>query len=269
MRVRDLGELEGRILLFGGAYSNFHALSALMEWAGQAGIPPERRVCTGDVVAYGADPVACVRLMRRSRCPTIAGNCERALAAESDDCGCGFSPDSVCATLARDWYAYARNRIGRAERDWMADLPDRVIFRHAGRRCVVIHGGAGDISRFLWPISPEDEFWDEIALLQEQVGALDTVIAGHCGVPFERNIDGIRWINPGAIGMPPHDGLPETCFAVLDDDGVRMERLEYDVKGAVAAMHAAGLTQGYDRALRTGYWPSEDILPRAMRRKRG
>ncbi len=28
---------------------------------------------------------------------------------------------------------------------------------------------------------------------------------------------------------------------------------------------AGGLTQGYDRALETGIWPSEDILPKEMR----
>jgi len=270
MQIRDLGELEGKLLLFGGPYSNIQALDALMQWADDAGIPPERRICTGDVVAYGANPRACVRLVQRLGVPVVAGNCERNLAEGAEDCGCGYEKGTACAALAKDWYDYAQRRIKSAEREWMAALPDRLTFRHAGKRHVVIHGGAGDISRFLWPISFEDDFWHEISLLQEEVGAIDVVIAGHCGVPFERNIDGVHWINPGAIGLPPHDGLPETCFATLSEDGeVTLERLEYDVKGAVAAMHAVGLTQGYDRALQSGYWPSEDVLPKAMRRKGG
>jgi hypothetical protein len=42
--------------------------------------------------------------------------------------------------------------------------------------------------------------------------------------------------------------------------------LEYDVVGAVAAMRSAGLVQGYERTLETGWWPSEDILPQELRR---
>ncbi len=34
----------------------------------------------------------------------------------------------------------------------------------------------------------------------------------------------------------------------------------------VAAMERAGLTQGYHSALRSGYWPSEDVLPPELRR---
>jgi len=31
------------------------------------------------------------------------------------------------------------------------------------------------------------------------------------------------------------------------------------------AMRRAGLVQGYDTALSTGYWPSEDVLPADLR----
>jgi len=36
---------------------------------------------------------------------------------------------------------------------------------------------------------------------------------------------------------------------------------------AAEAMIAAGLTQGYETALLTGYWPSEDILPLELRKE--
>lgn len=65
---------------------------------------------------------------------------------------------------------------------------------------------------------------------------------------------------------PPHDGHRQTRYVTLHADGARVHALDYDVAGAVAAMRAAGgLTQGYDRALETGIWPSEDILPKEMR----
>jgi len=263
--IRNLGDIDGDILLFGGPYSNVQALDAMMNWADAAEIPPERRICTGDVAAYCGDPAACIDAMRRLGGPVVAGNCEQQLARGAADCGCGFASGTTCSTLAKEWYAYADRAVDVADRGWMAGCADRLTFRHASRRYVVVHGGASDIAKFLWPISGEDEFWHEIKMLQEEVGPIDAVIAGHCGISFERNIDGIDWINAGVIGMPPNDGQPDTAFAVLKDGVVRFERLAYDVAGAARAMERAGLTQGYELALSSGYWPSQDILPDAMR----
>jgi len=265
MQIRDLGVLDGRLVLFGGPYSNVQALSALMDWADRAGIARSRRICTGDVVAYCADPAATIALMQARGGPVVAGNCEKQLAAGAGDCGCGFASGSTCATLAKGWYSYANAAINDAQRVWLGACPDRLVFRHQATRYVVIHGGAGDISRFLWPITDEDDFWHEISLLQEEIGPFDAVIAGHSGVPFSRKVDGISWINPGVIGMPANDGQCETSFVVLDNGQPRFERLTYDIGAAVRAMEDAGLTQGYQTALKTGYWPSEDVLPRAMR----
>lgn len=69
------------------------------------------------------------------------------------------------------------------------------------------------------------------------------------------------WLNAGVIGMPAHDGDPRTRFAVLKGGTPTFHRLTYDQDAASDAMVAAGLTQGYHRALVTGYWPSEDVLP--------
>ncbi len=265
--VHDLGVLDGDLLLFGGPYSNLQACQALMAWAESAKIPPSHRICTGDIIAYGGDPRAALDLIRTLGGPVVAGNCEVLLAKNAEDCGCGFDAGSTCAVLSRDWYAHARTQVTDADRDWFRGLPRRLTFWHANKRYAVIHGGAGDVSRFLWPVSSDDDFWHEISLLQEEVGRIDGVIAGHCGIGFVRNIDGIQWINAGVIGMPPNDGAPETGFAVLSNGEVRSECLSYDVEAAVAAMTAAGLTQGYEQSLKTGYWPSEEVLPRAMRRQ--
>lgn len=264
--IKNLGVLEGAVLLFGGPYSNLEALQALMKWADQAGIAKTQRICTGDVVAYCGDPVATIALMKEIGGPVVAGNCEIQLANSRSDCGCGFEEGTTCAVLSEGWYQHVDKAISTEDRQWFASCPDRLTFQHHGKRYVVIHGGASDVSRFLWPISFEDDFWDEISLLQEEVGAIDAVISGHCGIAFERNIDGIEWINAGVIGMPANDGQPDTVFAVLDKNGVTFQPLPYDVNGAVGAMKRVGLIQGYEKALQSGHWPSEDILPKSMRR---
>jgi predicted phosphodiesterase len=267
MRVRDLGEMEGEVLLFGGPYSNLHALQALRDRAGAQGLPPERAICTGDVAAYCADPGPSVSLLRDWGAAVVAGNCERQIAAGAGDCGCGFEAGTACDLLSRGWYAHARAGLDEAARGWMAALPDMAVFTHAGHRCAVIHGGLRDIARFLWPVSPDAAFEDEIAAIRQACGGpVDIVVAGHCGIAFQRQIGRVLWVNAGAVGLPPHDGRPATRFATLSADGVRFHRLEYDHGAAAAAMAAAGLDQGYDRALISGIWPSEDVLPPELRR---
>ncbi len=266
MELQDLGVLTGPVLLFGGPYSNQPATRALIARARRLGITPDRMICTGDLVAYCAQASETVEEIRALNCSVIAGNCEKQLANNAMNCGCGFKKDTHCDVLSGAWYAHADRAIGAADRRWMGGLPDLITFQHHARRYAVVHGGISDISRFLWAVSTEAEFQEEIDLIQSLTGRIDGVIAGHSGIPFERKIGNVTWINAGAIGMPPNDGRPETRFCLLNDSGVVFHDLSYDHAAAQGAMQAAGLVQGYDEALATGYWPSEEVLPPALRR---
>ncbi|MEM7438390.1 MAG: metallophosphoesterase family protein [Pseudomonadota bacterium] len=264
MEVVDLGELHGDVWLFGGVYSNFSALEAFLNAA--TDVPTSNLLCSGDVVAYCARGEACVQKLRDRGGPVLAGNCEVQIAAQADDCGCGYSEGSTCSILSRGWYAHALKTISPASRDWMAGLPERIIFTHAGQRWVLVHGAASEIARFVWPVTSDGEISAEIALLRNQVGLFDGVIAGHTGLQMDRTVDGVRWVNPGALGMPANNGRAKTGYAVLTEQGLRMEQLAYDPAEEIKAMKAAGLTQGYHETLKSGWWPSEDTLPPEMRR---
>jgi len=267
LRLQDLGELGGELLVFGGPYSNLQATRALMAEARTRGIPASNCICTGDVVAYCADAVASIAAIRDFGCRVVAGNCEKQLAEGAADCGCGFEVGTTCDVLSAGWYGHANTQIGGQDRAWMADLPDVIRFTWQGQRVAVLHGGATNVARFLWPVSPEEAgFAEEIRALESLSGPVDIVLAGHCGIAFAREVDGRRWINAGVIGMPPHDGRAETRFAILSGSGAVFHRLGYDHQAARAAMVQAGLTQGYQDSLQTGVWPSEDVLPKEMRR---
>lgn len=266
MRVQDLGQLDGPVLLFGGPYSNLQATLALLAQAQRLEIPSTQVICTGDVVAYCGDPVETIAELRRFGCAVVAGNCEKQLAQYQMDCGCGFDAGSTCDLLSAGWYAHADASVGEADRVWMDGLPDIAVFSQNGTRCAVIHGGLSDISRFVWSTSEEAVFNEEIALVHKAVGPVDKVIAGHCGIPFLRRIGEVDWINAGVIGMPPNDGAPQTRYVLMQDGIARIIPLDYDHAAAAASMVQKGLTQGYDRALVSGYWPSEDVLPPALRR---
>ncbi len=267
MKIQDLGSLSGPVMLFGGPYSNLSATRALVLEARRRDVASSNLICTGDVVAYGANPLATLDEIAAIGAVVVAGNVEKQLAAGAADCGCGFQPGSTCARLSDGWYPYAEAAVTGAWRDWMEALPDVAVFAHEGRRYAVIHGGFSDISRFLWPSSPDVAFQQDLTAIEAACGPVDGVIAGHCGLAFERVINGVAWINAGVIGLPPHDGRRSTRFVTLAADGAHIHRLTYDPTTDIQAMINAGLTQGYERTLSSGLWPSEDVLPQTLRRR--
>jgi predicted phosphodiesterase len=251
------------LLVFGGPYSNVRALTALRARAVELGIDASDTICTGDTVAYCAEPEETVAAIREWGCRVVAGNCEEQLALDAEDCGCGFADDSPCDRLAKGWYAFARRRISAHSRAWMAGLPNSLTLTVAGRTVRVIHGGVDRINRFV--------FASQRGLIAEELDRanVDIVIAGHAGIPFIRKMRQRIWFNPGVIGMPANDGTPGVWYGLIRSDGDHLilstHRLAYDHLGAAAALRVSGHADGYARSLITGLWPSIDVLPHRER----
>lgn len=267
MKILDLGRLDTPLVLFGGPYSNLQASEALLSFARREGFAPSQMICTGDLVAYCGQPAETVALFRDYGCPILAGNCEEQLAANALDCGCGFEDGTACDLLSAGWYTHANAKIGESDRRWMAALPDLMRFEHAGKIYAVVHGGATVINRFLWSVSPDEVFVEEFEYLNRDFGDFDCVVSGHSGIAFEREVAGNSWINAGAIGLPANNGQQTTEFVTLVDGHAEFHKLAYDAEQAHANMVTAGLTQGYQKTLLNGYWPSEDVLPEELRRQ--
>jgi predicted phosphodiesterase len=253
--------LEGaeRLLFFGGPYSNLEATKAMRAKAARLGIDKTHTICTGDVVAYCANPAETVAEIRDWGIHVVSGNCEQQLAAGASDCGCGFSDGSACDILSKGWFGFADARINRDDRDWMGDLPDEVLFTWAGRRFRVVHGACNETSRFVFP-SQHD-------VMAEQLGrcGADIVVAGHSGLPFGHLIGQQAWLNAGVIGKPANDGTRDGWYGLMSKspEGISFElrRLAYDAETARAAVLAAGCAIPYGETLGTGLWPNNDVLP--------
>lgn len=266
--VLDLGHIDGPVLVCGGAYGNAQATEALFAQARAHGIPGARIIHTGDLIAYCADPAATIARFREAGAHCLLGNVEAQIAADAENCNCGFAPDTACDAMAAHWYRFNRAATGAADRAWLGARPWQIIFTLAGRRLAVVHGAPSAINRFVFPSTPEADKAAEIAA----TGA-DGVIAGHSGIPFSQIVDGRLWHNSGAVGLPAHDGTKHTWYAILApaEGGIRITHhaLSYDAAGAARAMRAAGLAEGYAAALETGLWPSWDVLPDAERARAG
>jgi len=260
--------IDDPVMVFGGPYSNLEATCATLGEAARLAIPPDRIICTGDVVAYRADPAATVELVRGSVRHVVMGNCEQSIAAGSADCGCGFPIGSTCEGLSAAWFAHATRELNADARAWMAGLPRRIDIVIGGRRLAVIHGGVDIINRFVFASSAT-----AIKLEEIRKAGVDGIIAGHCGLPFTQTIDGQLWHNAGAIGMPANDGTPRVWFSLLraEADGIAIEHraLDYDFSTAAAKMRRADLPQEYAACLETGLWPSCDVLPLKEIHERG
>jgi len=259
---------DGPVMVFGGPYSNLEATRAVLAEATRLGIPGERIICTGDVVAYGADATATVELVRNSARHVVMGNCEQSIALSSADCGCGFPAGSTCERLSAVWFAHAMEELNADARAWMAGLPPRIDIEVGGRRLAVIHGGVDIINRFIFASTAWTIKAEEIS----KAGA-DGIIAGHCGLPFTQTINGRLWHNAGAVGMPANDGTPRVWFSILraQPGGILIEHLAlgYDLASAAGKIRWAGLPEEYAASLETGLWPSCDVLPGEEMHERG
>lgn len=255
-------------MIIGGPYSNLEATQALLNQAEALGIPGDHIICTGDVVAYGADPEATVDLIRDARCHVVLGNCEESLAAGSNDCGCGFPAGSACERLSAAWFSHAIAELGKDALAWMSALPRQIDVELGASRFAVVHGGAGRINQFIFASTAPS-----IKAETLNGAEYDGVIAGHCGLPFTQTISGKLWHNAGVIGMPANDGTPRAWYSIIvrSGEGVRIEHrsLPYDHLTAAAKMRRAGLPEEYAKALETGLWPNCDVLPWQEIRERG
>jgi pyruvate-formate lyase-activating enzyme len=267
-RAPPLLQLDAPAVVFGGPYGNLEAMRALLAEAERLGVGGEHMICTGDVVAYCADPAATVELVRRSGMHVVMGNCEESLAGRSGDCGCGFRAGSVCEKLSAAWFEHADRTLDGDARAWMAGLPARIDLAFHGLRLAVVHGGVTQVNRFVFASTAPAVKAAELA-----ASAADGIIGGHCGLPFTQIVRGKLWHNAGAAGMPANDGTPRVWFSLLAPQprGLRIEHraLDYDHATAARKMRAAGLPEEYAAALETGLWPSCDVLPYREIRERG
>lgn len=261
INTTDIGKLSGRVLVFGGVYSNWQALQAMQSVAAAEDIPPSNIICTGDVVGYCAEPERCVQAIKEWGIHCIAGNVELQLREGENDCGCDFNTGSRCDVFSRQWYPYAQGALSKAAIDWMWTLPHHLQFEYTGFKGMVLHGSFFGVSDYVFASTP----W---AVKAENFAAAnsDLILAGHSGLPFQEMKNGKHWLNAGVIGMPANDGTTRVWYMILDTNAkgqiiYQQYALKYDYQTAAELMDSARLPQAYALTLKTGLWDNCEILP--------
>ena len=154
-----------------------------------------RGVVTGDLVMRGAEPEACIALVRATGWPVVAGNTDRRVALESP----------------RPRRHPASTRVGSRVLDppppvaapTSTGSPTLPLVAHVELgpfRVAVVHGAVDDPS-----VAPRADTPDaDLVALATALDA-DAVVTGHTHRPHVRRVAGLLFVNPGSVG----EGVPE------------------------------------------------------------
>lgn len=259
-KIEHIKNLKGKVLLFGGVYSNLQALEKLKSIAKAENISPENCICTGDIVGYCAQPEETVQLFKEWGAKSIVGNVEIQLSEGAEDCGCDFKEGSRCDGFSQLWYPFAQSKLSKNSLDFIKTLPDHLQFEYAGKKVTVVHGSYFNVSEFIF----KSTSWETKAANFKATKS-DVIIAGHCGLPFHQVEENNIWLNPGVIGMPANDGTPKVWYMILNDDENELSFshhwMDYNYKLTSNLMQNELLPQEYAKTIISGIWDNTEILP--------
>tara|TARA_R110002050_G_scaffold177024_2_gene310080 strand:+ start:5392 stop:6219 length:828 start_codon:yes stop_codon:yes gene_type:complete len=259
-KIENLTDLKGKILLFGGVYSNLQALESLIEIAERENIAPKNCISTGDIVGYCAQPEEAVQTFKNWGARGIAGNVEMQLRDGEEGCGCDFRKGSRCDGFSQLWYPYAQSKLSKDSLNFMQTLPDHFTFHFGGKDVMILHGSYFQTSEFIFKSTAWKKKEPNFIKTKS-----DVIIGGHCGIPFYHEKNGKLWINAGVIGMPANDGTPNVWYVIIDEQNgefnFKHHSYSYNYQKTSKLMQNGLLPIEYARTLITGLWDNCEILP--------
>ena len=184
-------------------------------------------VIGGDAVS-GPQPAETLELLRSLDLPThwIRGNGERALADGMDAVIGGEE-----AAAAVDFTA---SKLSEDDHRELSQLSQTLRLEVEGLgETLFCHASPRNDMDIVTPGTPDDRFCALLEGVAERV-----VVAGHTHMQLDRVIDGVRWINPGSVGMP-YEGEVAAFWAILGPD-VEFRRTPFDVERSAEALLASG-----------------------------
>ena len=258
--IKHIGTKNGKLLLFGGVYSNLQALEKLITIANEEHIAPENCICTGDITGYCAQPEETMQLFRDWGAWSIAGNVELQLANDSEDCGCDFKAGSRCDSFSKTWFPFTKGYLSKESLEWISEIPEHISFDYGDKKVTVVHGNYGNTSEFIFKSNANDS--KENCFKDTES---DVIIAGHCGLPFHQSIKEKLWLNPGVIGMPANDGTTRVWYMIMEikkgNVNYTHRSFDYDQNTAQQLMFKNHLPEAYADTLSSGIWDNMEILP--------
>lgn len=244
-----------KIAVLADIHANLEALQACLAHAKREGAG--LYVFLGDLVGYGADPLACVGLLADH-----AARGALLVRGNHDEAALGGLCENMNFT-ARDATYWTRAQLGSTERDFLASLP------YTARRgdLLFVHASADAPGK--WPYITSNlqagrcmEAAQAAVTFAGHVHHPSLYFAAGTGVRRFQPVPGVaipvsgprRWLAiAGSVGQP-RDGNNAAAYALYDEDErmLRYFRVPYDHMTAARKIVAAGLPERLAQRLQTG-----------------
>jgi predicted phosphodiesterase len=231
-----------RVALLADIHGNPIALDAVLaDLQAQGGA--DATWCVGDYAALGYDPVGVLeRVAALPDAAFVRGNTDRYTAAgempsspiEAARSDLAHLPTLIHTAQSFAWtkgYVTARGWLG-----WLAALPvEQRLTLPDGTRLLMVHAAPGtDDGPGITPATPEAD----LAALLAGCEA-DLVVVGHNHWPQDRQVGGVRLVNPGSVSNAPARDL-RASYALIEADTsgyqVAFRRVAYDVQAVIDAV---------------------------------
>lgn len=228
--------------LFSDVHSNLEAMEKVL--SALAAEQVDRYVFVGDIVGYGADPRACVSLLKnlveQKGCLSVAGNHDHAV--------CGLTPYANYSESAQRAIEWTKGKLDKDTLDFLASFPLMATTAHFS----VAHANFFSPAQWQYVFDIDDAEINFKAMKTPVgfVGHSHSPVVFRSGEMVDSIVDpnvGLQEnehyiINVGSVGQP-RDGDPRAAFVVYDATAQRVEikRVSYDVDKAQAKIREAGL----------------------------
>jgi diadenosine tetraphosphatase ApaH/serine/threonine PP2A family protein phosphatase len=236
-----------KLALFADIHSNLEAITACLEHAASLGAT--RFAFLGDLVGYGADPVAVLDLIEQyaaAGAVVVLGN--------HDAAALGRGVDTLTAN-AQTAILWTQQQLGERQRSFLAGLP--LLVRDDD--LVFVHASAAAPERWTYVTSSSE------AEQSMRAAGAGTVFCGHVhepmlyysgahgrplpfqpvpGTPIPTPKHRVWLAIVGSAGQP-RDGSNTACYALADLERTRLTffRVPYDYRAAAHKIRAAGLPE--------------------------
>lgn len=232
--------------LFSDIHANIRALDRVLEAIDREN--PDKVICLGDLVGYGANPNEVIDRLRERKIPTIMGNYDDGVGYDREDCGCAYTTKED-RELGDRSLAWSKTAVIPENKNYLRRLLPEIREKVKGWEILLVHGSPRKINEYLFVDRPEER----VAPMLKKTGA-DIVICGHTHLPYHKNIEGIHLINTGSVGKPK-SGSPEADFVIInfaEELEVSFRKVKYDWEAAADDIIKAGLPEKFAQQVRTG-----------------
>ena len=235
-----------KITLIADIHGNLPALQAVLRHA-RAQQAVQTILNLGDSVGYGPFPDEVVQTVQGTAFINIIGNYDKYVIDKKRR---KEGWQKVKTPNKRAMFAWTYQTLSKKSRRYLKSLPEQREIEINGVSLLLTHGSPASLSEHLKPDTPEERFHE----LANEVTA-KIVLCGHSHQAFIREVDDVRFINPGSVGRLD-DGDPRASYAILDIQqgkvAVQFFRVPYNIQAVVQQVRQAGFPEIIAQVFRQG-----------------